>query len=144
MILDYLVSRGNEEITVERIARDLRMDKKTVASIASRLVSRGVISRTSRGVYVHRQESVEESTISHILDKLETTIGRTFGKQVLEKTRIAEISERSSIESLGEALRRTRKIIGTKGADGIFRLVSKNVATPSESKYVLARLGISH
>ncbi len=142
MILDYLVSRGNEEIEVESIAKDLRMDKKTVASIASRLVSRGAITRTSRGVYVHKQESVKESTVSDILDKLETTIGRTFGKQILEKTQIEGIADRKSIESLEEALRRTRKIIGSKGADGIFKLVSKNVAASSESKYLLTRLGI--
>lgn len=143
MILDYLISRGNEEIPVERIAKDLRIDKKMVASIASRLVARGIIARTSRGVYVHKQESIRESTVANVLNKLEMTIGRTFGKQILERTRITEISDRKNIGGLEEALRRTREIIGVRGADNIFRLVSKNVARPSESKYMLLRLGIS-
>ena len=143
MILDYLISRGNEEITVERISQDLRISKKMVASIASRLVARSIITRASRGVYVHKQESVRESTVANILNKLETTIRRTFGKQILEKTQVTEISDRKSINDLEEALRRTRRIIGVKGADNIFRLVSKNVARTSESKYLLLRLGIS-
>jgi DNA-binding IscR family transcriptional regulator len=142
MILNYLISRGNEEIPVERISKDLQIDKKIAASIASRLVSRGVITRTSRGIYLHKQESLRESTVADILDKLETTIRRTFGKQILEKIRIGDISDRKNIESLEEALRRTRRIIGTKGADNILKLVSKNVATPSEHRYLLATLGV--
>ena len=141
-ILDYLVSRGNEEIPVERMATDLKIEKKMVASIASRLVARGIVTRTSRGVYVHRQESVKASTVRNILKTLEVTIERTFGKQILEKTNILKITDRKSIKGLEEALYKSRKIIGPRGADNVFRLVTRKVAKPSESRYILTRLGI--
>ncbi len=143
MILEYLVARGNEEISVGRMAIKLEMDKKTVASIAGRLAARGIIRRTSRGVYVHRQESIGESTVGDILSKLETTIGRTFGRPILERTNLASIRERKDIQALEEALRRTRKIIGVRGADNLFRLVTKKVARASESRYILASIGVT-
>jgi len=142
-IMDYLVSRGNEEIAVERIANGLKMDQKTVASIASRLVSRGLITRTSRGVYIHRQESIKASTIGGILDKLEKTIRRTFGGKISDKTAISRIEDRENIRGLELALRSTRRVLGTRGANNIFKLVTKKVAKPSETKYILSRLGIS-
>jgi hypothetical protein len=141
--MDYLVSRGNEEIAIEVIATDLGMDKKIVASIASRLVSRGMISRASRGVYIHKQLSVKRRTVEGILGKLEETVGKTFGKQIADKVNIPQVKERRDIRGLEDALTRMRKILGGAGADNLFRLVAKKVARPSECKYILSRLGIS-
>jgi Mn-dependent DtxR family transcriptional regulator len=141
--MDYLVARGNEEIPIERIATDLKIDKKIVASIASRLVSRGAISRTSRGVYVHKQLSVKSSTVEAILAMLQKTVTKTFGKQIAEKVDISRIKDRKSIESLEEAVVRLRKVLGGAGANNIFRLVVKRVAKPSERKYILTRLDVS-
>jgi predicted transcriptional regulator len=142
-IMEYLVSRGNEEIAVEIIASDLKIDQKMVASIASRLVSRGMITRTSRGIYVHKQLSVRSSTIEGILSRLEKTIRKTFGKQIAEKVNIALVRRRKDIEGLEEANARMRKILGVAGANNLFRLVAKKVARPSELKYILLRSGIS-
>ncbi len=141
-ILDYLVSRSNEKIPVERMASDLKIEKKTVASIASRLVARGIITRASRGVYVHRVESVKASTVRNIFKKYEATMERTFGRQILERTGISEFTNRKSVEDLERALQRSRKIIGHRAADNIIRLVTRNVAKSSESRYILARLGV--
>jgi hypothetical protein len=141
-IMEYLVSRGNEEIAVETIATDLMIDKKMVASIASRLVSRGVIARTSRGVYVHRQLTVRGSTVEGILAQLEKTIRKTFGKQVADKINISQIGHRKDVEGLEEANARMRKILGVAGANNLLRLVAKKVASPSELNYILVRLGI--
>jgi hypothetical protein len=142
-ILEYLVSRGNEEIAVETMATDLRIEQKMVASIASRLVSRGLIERTSRGIYVHKQLSVRGGTIEGILTQLEKTIRKTFGKQIAEKVNISRIGRRKDIEGLEEANARMRNVLGVAGANNIFRLVAKKVARPSELKYILIRLGMS-
>jgi hypothetical protein len=140
--MDYLVGRGNEDIPIERIATDLKIDKKIVASIASRLVSRGAIARTSRGVYVHKQLSVKSSTVEAILAMLQKTVTKTFGKQIAEKVDISVIKDGRSIEGLEEAVVRLRKILGVAGANNIFRLVVKRVAKPSEGKYILMRLDV--
>ncbi|MEE9115660.1 MAG: hypothetical protein V3U09_02045 [Thermoplasmata archaeon] len=141
-IVEYLVSRGNEEVPIETIAVDLKMDKKMVASIASRLVSRGSIDRASRGIYIHKQLSVSGKTVEAVLDKLQNTTRMTFGKQISEKMSITQIRDSKSIEGLEEAMARTRKVLGVAGANNLFRLVVKNVARPSECKYILTRLGI--
>ena len=142
-ILEYLVSRGNEEVPIETIAADLKMDKKMVASIASRLVSRGSIDRASRGVYIHKQLSVSARTVEAVLDKLQKTTRMTFGKQISEKMNYAQIRDLKSIGGLEEAMARMRNILGVAGANNLFRLVVKKVARPSERKYMLTRLGIS-
>lgn len=141
--MEYLVSRGNEEVPIENIAADLKMDKKMVASIASRLVSRGSIDRASRGVYIHKQLSVSARTVEAVLDKLQKTTRMTFGKQISEKMNFAQIRDLKSIEGLEEAMARMRNILGVAGANNLFRLVVKKVARPSERKYMLTRLGIS-
>ncbi len=141
--MEYLVSRGNEEVPIENIAADLKMDKKMVASIASRLVSRGSIDRASRGVYIHKQLSVSARTVEAVLDKLQKTTRMTFGKQISEKMNFAQIRDLKSIEGLEEAMARMRNILGVTGANNLFRLVVKKVARPSERKYMLTRLGIS-
>ena len=141
--MEYLVSRGNEEVPIETIAADLKMDRKMVASIASRLVSRGSIDRSSRGIYIHKQLSVDGRTVEAVLDKLQKTTRMTFGKQISEKMNIAQIGDSKSIEGLEEAIARMRKVLGVAGANNLFRLVVKKVARPSEYKYILTRLGIS-
>lgn len=140
-ILEYLVSRGNEEVPIEAIAADLKMDKKMVASIASRLVSRGSIDRASRGVYIHKQLSVSARTVEAVLAKLQKTIRMTFGKQISEKIDVSQIGDKKNVGGLEEAMARMRKVLGMAGANNLFRLVVKRVARPSECKYILARVG---
>ncbi|MCK5291955.1 MAG: hypothetical protein KAR39_08065 [Thermoplasmata archaeon] len=140
--MEYLVSRGNEEVPIENIAADLKMDKKIVASIASRLVSRGSIDRASRGVYIHKQLSVSARTVEAVLAKLQKTIRMTFGKRISEKVDILQIGDKKGVGGLEEAMARMRNVLGVAGANNLFRLVVKKVARPSECKYILGRLGI--
>ncbi len=140
-ILEYLMSRGNEEVPIEAIAADLKMDKKIVASIASRLVSRGSIDRASRGVYIHKQLSVSARTVEAVLAKLQKTIRMTFGKQISEKIDVSQIGDKKNVGGLEEAMARMRKVLGMAGANNLFRLVVKRVARPSECKYILTRVG---
>jgi hypothetical protein len=140
--MEYLVSRGNEEVPIEMISSDLKIDKKIVASIASRLVSRGSIDRASRGVYIHKQLTVSGKTVEAIMAKLQKTIRMTFGKQVAEKVDVSLVSDKRSVGGLEEAMARMKKILGVAGANNLFRLVVKKMARPSESKYILGKLGV--
>ncbi len=142
-ILEYFVSRSNEEVSIERMAADLRMNQKIVGSIASRLAARGIIARQSRGVYVHKEEEVKASTVKGILNHLEETIDRTFGHQIGEKIGISSVKDRDGLAGLEDALERMRDVIGKGGAVNLMRAVARKVATPSEYNYILAKMDIS-
>ncbi|MFQ6060624.1 MAG: hypothetical protein ACE5KV_04910 [Thermoplasmata archaeon] len=142
-ILGYFASRGNEELSIQRIALDLGLNKKIVGSIASRLAARGIITRRSRGVYVYSVERLGAATVEKILSQLEKTIEKTFGERISEDVGISEIRNRKSISGLEDASRRLRRVIGTGGADKLLRIVSRKGATPSERRYILTKLGIS-
>lgn len=142
-ILEYFFTRGNEEISIKRIATELRMDQKIVGSIASRLAARGIITRRSRGVYIYKQERVLVSTVEKILSKLGTTVKRTFGGPIAEKIGLSEIEDRRSMAGLEDALCRMRKIIGVRGATNLLKLVARKVANTSEYRYILAKLDIT-
>ncbi|MFQ5883957.1 MAG: hypothetical protein ACE5IO_02535, partial [Thermoplasmata archaeon] len=131
------------QVSIERIAADMRMNQKIVGSIASRLAARGMIARKSRGVYVHKEEEVKVSTVVGVLNHLEKTIGRVFGHQIGEKIGISSVKDRDGLAGLEEAYERMRKVIGSRGALDLMRAVTRKVATPSEYNYILAKMDIS-
>ncbi|UCD92885.1 MAG: hypothetical protein JSV43_02915 [Methanobacteriota archaeon] len=141
-ILEYFVSRSNEEVSIDEIASELEMNQKIVGSIASRLAARGMITRRSRGVYVHKEEEVNVATIKEILNHLEKTIRRAFGRQIEEKMDIPSVRDRESLAGLEDAYKRMTKVIGSRGALDLMRAVARKVATPSEFNFILVKMGL--
>ncbi len=143
-ILNYLVDRANRPVGLSEMSSDLGFDGKIVATIASRLVSRGYVKKVRRGVYMYEEKStVSSGEVEVICDSLARSTERTMGRSLTKKLGISLPAEGcDSFEDLESFVLRLRGAMGTRAADDLLSVVIRRELPPKRGESLMRILGV--
>ncbi|MFQ6107801.1 MAG: hypothetical protein ACE5QF_09515 [Thermoplasmata archaeon] len=143
-ILSYLMERANTPVELADMSSDLGFDGKVVATIASRLASRGYIQKVRRGVYAYEEESaITKAEVETICTSLAESVERTLGRSLMKKMGIAPPAPGcSTLEDLEGFLIRLRGAMGTATADDLITVIIRRELPPRGAENLLRKLGV--
>lgn len=143
-ILSYLIDNANSPAELSAISAELGFDAKVVATIASRLASRGYIRKVKRGVYVYEEKpSVTATEVEIVCASLAESVERMMGPSLVKKMGIeVPAKDRDTFEDLEGFVTRLRGAMGTKPADELLSVVVRRELPPKKGDKLLHRLGL--
>jgi len=143
-ILNYLVDRANRPVGLSEMSSDLGFDGKIVATIASRLASRGYIEKVKRGVYMYEEKlAVSKGEVEVICTSLAESAERTMGRSLTKKLGISRPAEGcNTFEDLESYVLRLRGAMGTRAADDLLSVVIRRELPPKRGENLMRILGV--
>jgi hypothetical protein len=143
-ILQYLVDRANRPVELSEMSSDLGYDGKIVATIASRLTSRGYVKKVKRGVYMYEERSVASpGEVEVICASLAESAERTIGRTLMKKLGISRPAKGcSTFEDLESYVTRLRGAMGTRAADDVLSVVIGRELPPKRGEILMRRLEV--
>ncbi|MFQ6128803.1 MAG: hypothetical protein ACE5QW_07880 [Thermoplasmata archaeon] len=143
-ILKYLIERANHPIQLSKISSDLGFNGKVVATIASRLASRGYVKKVRRGVYVYEEKAaVSKGEIEIVCVSLAKSVEKTLGRSLMKKLGIALPAQNcSTLEGLEGFVLRLRGAMGTRAADNLISVVIRSELPQKSGENLMRKLGI--
>ena len=143
-ILNYLVDRANRPVGLSEMSSDLGFDSKIVATIASRLASKGYIKKVKRGAYMYEEKlAVSKGEVEVICASLAESAERTIGLSLVKRLRISRPAQGcATFEDLESYVLRLRGAMGTKATDDLVTVVIRNELPPKRGENLMRRLGV--
>lgn len=143
-ILQYLVERANLPVELSEMSSDLGYDGKIVATIASRLASRGYVRKVKRGVYMFEERpALSTGEAEAICASLAESAERTMGPSLAKKLGISAPAEScKSVEDLESFVVRLREAMGARAANDLLSVVIKRELPPRRGEGLMRKLEV--